>query len=139
MIALPSLADGQTDRTRRGIPRLRTQHGRTVLIRMPKENQMSTRTAPSVSPSLLRQTARCHDLVRRAVAHRDERDVPRLGAAVLVAVPVPRVAACRPPRYDRQPARLWRHMPLKSDDDVDAVAPRLVACGRCGVRVDQVT
>ena len=42
-------------------------------------------------------------------------------------------------RYDRQPARLWRHLPWGRVTVWLRYAPWRVSCGRCGVRVEQVS
>ena len=52
-----------------------------------------------------------------------------------------RCGACghRAPRYDRQPARLWRHVPWGRTTVWLRYAPWRVSCGCCGVRVEQVS
>ena len=49
------------------------------------------------------------------------------------------VCGRRAPRYDRQPARLWRHVPWGRTTVWLRYAPWRVSCGRCGVRVEQVS
>jgi transposase len=42
------------------------------------------------------------------------------------------------PRYDRRPLRRWRHLPWGRTSVELLYEPWRVACGRCGVRVEQV-
>ena len=49
------------------------------------------------------------------------------------------VCGRRAPRYDRRPARLWRHVPWGRTTVWLRYAPWRVSCGRCGVRVEQVS
>ena len=48
------------------------------------------------------------------------------------------VCGGRAVRYDRQPARLWRHLPWGRVTVWLRYAPWRVSCERCGVRVEQV-
>ena len=49
------------------------------------------------------------------------------------------VCGRRSPRYDRRPTRLWRHVPWGRTVVWLRYAPWRVSCGRCGVRVEQVS
>ena len=49
------------------------------------------------------------------------------------------VCGRRAPRYDRQPAWLWRHVPWGRTTVWLRYAPWRVSCGRYGVRVEQVS
>ena len=68
----------------------------------------------------------------------------RSGSLTVSARPSWRRSRCgvcgrRAPRYDRQPVRLWRHVPWGPLSVWVRYAPWRVSCRRCGVRVEEVS